>query len=570
MDIDYEMIPGLGRDEGYTGMDQNGESAGLVPNESSESNPDDEIPGLGGAQPASVSCLPEALTSVLDIPNEDVETVDLFATIDAAASTELPETSLELHMALLKLRKLGVFLHRPLPTFWRALIPRVVPQGLPPLISRLPTELLSTIFAFLVKSELYTKSRTPVQLSHECDGQRACARRKVAELYTERARMLPLEVAFCAKSGPRPNICACTLDLVLSIMPRTQGLSLHRTTEYALLPLSRVPAADKARLERLRVFLDQAIAKRPNTDLVAGFAASAPVLRHLCWHERIPPTGIPYARMTVLALERCPLNEEDVLRILRAAPALTVLDVNLFAAPSFSHPPLTHPTLQFFGLAGEDARDGLLSALSFPALRRLWMRTSERPVHVLWPVRNAEVWLAFLGRMVRGLEALELIDVPMGEETLLRSLMLPQLAGLRNLYVRGDTLIAGYDVFQLLRPDPVGSVAPALPNLRYLRLGLCRVCDGVVGQILQTRFEYGMPMSRVVIRFFGTCEEHSKDSAIFRQLSASQASKVICKFFAMIDSHLKKRHPAPERLDLWGGSKISDKFNSRLPSKQRF
>ncbi|KAL1692516.1 hypothetical protein GGG16DRAFT_101723 [Schizophyllum commune] len=503
MDVDYEMIPGLGRDEGYTGMDQNGESAGLVPNESSESNPDDEIPGLGGAQPASVSCLPEALTSDLDIPNEDVETVDLFATIDAAASTELPETSLELHMALLKLRKLGVFLHRPLPTFWRALIPRVVPQGLPPLISRLPTELLSTIFAFLVKAELSTKSRTPVQLSHVFGTWRATrwATRRSGPTSTSRSamasgpvlgeKMLPLEVAFCAKSGPRPNICACTLDLVLSIMPRTQSLSLHRTTEYALLPLSRAPAADKARLENLRVFLDQPIAKRPNTDLVAKFSASAPVLRHLYWHERIPPTGIPYARMTVLALAQ------------RGGRA-------------------------FFGLAGQGARDGLLSALSFPALRRLWMRTSKQPVHLLWPVRDAEVWLAFLGRMVRGLETLELIDVPMGEETLLRSLMLPQLAGLRNLYVQGDTLIAGYDVFQLLRPDPAGSVAPALPNLRDLRIGLCLVREGVVGQILQSRVEYGMPMSQVVVWFLGTNEEHSKDSAVFRQLSTSRATKLFC------------------------------------------
>ena len=200
------------------------------------------------------------------------------ATIDPVSIADLPETSIEVRTALLELRKLSNLPNGPLPTFWRALIPRVVPLGLPPLINRLPTELLSTIFAFLVEAELATESNAPVRLSHvcstwrftalgdaalwthvyvqECDGQRACARRKVAELYTERARMLPLEVAFCANTGPRPNICACTLDLVLSIMPRTQGLSLHRTTEYALLPLSRVPAADKARLENLRVFLD--------------------------------------------------------------------------------------------------------------------------------------------------------------------------------------------------------------------------------------------------------------------------------------------------------------------------
>ena len=130
------------------------------------------------------------------------------------------------------------------------------------------------------------------------------------------------------------------------------------------------------------------------------------------------------------------------------------------------------------------------------------MGISELPSRALRPVRDAEVWLAFLGRMTRGLESLELSEVRMDEETLLRSLMLPQLAGLRDLSVHGDTLISGYDLFQFLWPDPAGSVAPALPNLRKLRLGLCDVGDGVVGQILQSRFEYGMPMSRVFVCFF--------------------------------------------------------------------
>ncbi|KAL1729715.1 hypothetical protein EV714DRAFT_273405 [Schizophyllum commune] len=561
-------------------MDQNVEMAGLDPNgfaesddeiqESSsddgmqrsnpddwmqESNPNDQIPGLGGPQPASDSLLPAAaLTSALDIPSEDVEMIDLLATIDAAASAELPEPSSELRMALLELRKLGVLPNGHLPTYWCALIPRVVSLDPPPSINRLPTELLSTIFTFLVEAELATESHAPMRLSHvcstwratalgdaalwtrvnvqECDGQRACARRKVAELYMQRARMHPLEVVFSAMIGKprrRPEACPCTLDLVLANMPRTRSLSLRWTRAYALPPLSRVPPADMARLDSLSVSLDHFAARhQASTDLVARWAASAPALRELYWRERILPAGIPYARLTALALRRCPLSEEDALRILRDAPALKLLDVCLCAAHSSSHPPLTHPALRSFGLAAKGARDGLFGALSFPALRRLWVGISELPLRALRPVRDAEVWLAFLGRMTRGLESLELSEVRMEEETLLRSLMLPQLAGLRDLSVHGDTLIAGYDLFQFLWPDPAGSVAPALPNLRKLRLGLCQVGDGVVGQILQTRFEYGMPMSRVVVCFFGTCEEHSKDSAIFRQLSASQAMKVIC------------------------------------------
>ncbi|KAL1722964.1 hypothetical protein EV715DRAFT_287004 [Schizophyllum commune] len=572
MDVDYEMNPALGRDGGLEGMDLDDELAEMNANESSkpksddetqesnpddwmqesntddeiqESNPDDETPGLGGPQPASDSLLPAELTSALVIPNEDVETVDLFATVEPVSSAELPETSIVVRTALLELRKLGVLPHGPLPTFWRALIPRVVPLGLPPLINRLPTELLSTIFAFLVEAELATESHAPMRLSHvcstwratalgdaalwthvnvqECDGQRACAQRKVAELYTQRARMHPLEVVFSAIIGKprrRPEACPCTLDLVLANMPRTRSLSLRWTRAYALPPLSRVPHADMARLDSLSVSLDHFAARhRSNIDLVAQLVASAPALRELYWRERVLPAGVPYARLTALALRRCPLSEQDVLRILRDAPALKLLDVSLCAAHSSSHPPLTHPALQSFGLAAEGARDGLFGALSFPALRRLWVGISELPSRALWPVRDAEVWLAFLGRMTGGLESLELSEVRMEEETLLRSLMLPQLAGLRDLSVHGDTLIAGYDLFQFLWPDPAGSVAPALPKLRKLRLGLCQVGDGVVGQILQTRFEYGMPMSRVVVCFFGTCEEHSKDSAIFRQLS---------------------------------------------------
>ncbi|KAI5833325.1 hypothetical protein K523DRAFT_233173 [Schizophyllum commune Tattone D] len=599
MDGNYEMNPALGRDGGLTGMDQDEELAEMNPNESSGSNSDDETqesnsedgtPGLGGPQPASDSLLPAALGSALDIPYEDVEMVDLFATIDSVSSAELPETSSGLSMALLKLRKLGILPNGPLPTFWRALIPRVVPLGLPPLINRLPTELLSTIFAFLVEAELATESHAPVRLSHvcntwratalgdaalwahvhvqECDGQRACAKRKVAELYMQRARMHPLEVVFSAMIGKprrRPNACPCTLDLVLANMPRTRSLSLRWTRAYALPLLSRVAPADMARLDRLSVSLDHfASPYRSNIDLVAQLVASAPALRELYWRERVLPAGIPYARLTALALRRCPLNEGDVLRILRDAPALKLLEVSLFAAPSSSHPPLTHPALRSFGLAGEGARDGLFAALSFPALRQLWVGISELPSRALWPVRDAEVWLAFLGRMTRGLESLELSEVRMEEKTLLRSLMLPQLAGLRDLSVHGDTLIAGYDLFQFLRPDPAGSVAPALPNLRKLRLSLCDVGDGVVGQILQSRFEYGMPMSRVVIRFFGTCEEHSKDSAVFRQLSASRATKVYalqvlksrddgCKFFLRVHSRNQSDSPAPVHFNIGRG-----------------
>ncbi|KAL1692513.1 hypothetical protein GGG16DRAFT_51264 [Schizophyllum commune] len=592
MDVDYEMNSALGRDGGLTGMDLDEELAEMNANESSGSKSDDEIQEsrLGGPQPASVSLLPAAFTSALNIPNENIEMVDLFATVDPVSSEELPEISIEVRTALLELRKLGVLPHGPLPTFWRALIPRVFPLGLPPLINRLPTELLSTIFIFLVEAELATESHAPVRLSHvcstwrattlgdaalwtrvnvqECDGQRACAKRKVAELYMQRARMHPLEVVFSAIIGKprrRPNACPCTLDLVLANMPRTRSLSLRWTRAYALPPLSRVPPADMARLDRLSVSLDHfASPHRSNIDLVAQLVASAPALHELYWRERVLPAGIPYARLTALALRRCPLNEEDVLRILRDAPALKLLEVSLFAAPSSSHPPLTHLALQSFGLAGEGARDGLFAALSFPALRRLWVGISELPLRALWPVRDAEVWLAFLGRMTRGLESLELSEVRMEEKTLLRSLMLPQLAGLRDLSVHGDTLIAGYDLFEFLRPDPAGSVAPALPNLRKLRLSLCDVGDGVVGQILQSRFEYGMPMSRVVIRFFGTCEEHSKDSAVFRQLSASRATKVYalqvlksrddgCKFFLRVHSRNQSDSPAPVHFNIGRG-----------------
>ncbi|KAL1760282.1 hypothetical protein FB107DRAFT_203324 [Schizophyllum commune] len=619
------MVRGLGRDDGFIGIDRDGSadlyldgSADLDPDGSTDlepdgeiqdsndeiqgpndeiqdSNPDDEIQGFGGPQPASVN-LSAAPASVMDIPNEDVEMVDLHATIDPAASAELPEISSEPRMALLELRKLGILPNGPLPTFWRALIPRVVPLDLPPSINRLPTELLSTIFTFLVEAELATKSHTPMRLSHvcstwratalgdaalwthvnvqECDGQRACAQRKFAELYMQRARVHPLEVVFRAIVGKprrRPEACPCTLDLVLANLPRTRSLSLRWTRAYALPLLSRVPPADMARLHSLSVSLDHFAARQQaNTNLAARWAASAPALRELYWRERVLPAGIPYARLTALALRRCPLSEEDVLRVLRDAPALKLLDVCLCAAHSSLHPPLTNPALQSFGLAAEGARDGLFGALSFPALRRLRVGISELPSRALWPVRDAEVWLAFLGRMTSGLESLELSEVRMKEETLLRSLMLPQLAGLRDLSVYGDTLIAGYDLFQFLWPDPAGSVAPALPNLRKLRLGLCQVGDGVVGQILQSRFECGMPMSRVVIRFFGTSEEHSKDSAVFRQLSASRASKVMyvpqvlksgddsCKFFnfSMVDSHKKSDNPAPERLDLWGGSNL--------------
>ncbi|KAI5897040.1 uncharacterized protein SCHCODRAFT_02570438 [Schizophyllum commune H4-8] len=574
MDADYG-ISGLWRDDGFAWVDQDEDLAESDPDESAESTPNVEIPRLGGRQRVSFSLLPAALTRVLDIPNEDAELVDFLGMINPEASATLLETSFGLRSALLKLRKLGILPNGPLPTFWRALLPRAVPLGLPPLIDRLPTELLSTIFIFLVEAELATKSHTSVRLSHvcstwratalgeaalwthvnvrECDGQWQCARRRVAELYTQRAQMLPLDVAFDAPFGiPRqgPDVCPCTLDLVLTNMPRTRSLSLFWTHEYALRPLSRVPPADKERLESLSVTLDDfTAAHRANTDLVARFAASAPVLRELYWRERALPAGIPYARMTALALGRCPLSEEDVLWILRYAPALTQLNVNLFAARSFSHAPLTHRALQSFRLAGEGTRNGLFSALSFPALRYLWVGTSEQASRALWPDRDAEVWLAFLGRMVRGLESLDLSEVLMEEETLLRSLMLPQLAGLRNLSVQGDTLIAGYDLFQLLRPNPAGSIAPALPNLQKLTLSLCEVRDGVVGRILQSRFEYGMPMSWVVITFLGTYAEHSKDSAMFRQLSASRATNMVyapqvltpdeefCKFILVVNTH---------------------------------
>ncbi|KAL1663684.1 hypothetical protein GGF50DRAFT_89148 [Schizophyllum commune] len=523
MDVDYEMNPALGRDGGLTGMDLDEELAEMNANESSGSKSGDEIQGSSSDDGIQESNPDDGIQE--SNPDDEIQ--------ESNTDDEIQESNPDDETP-----GLGS--------------PQPASDSLLP--AALPTELLSTIFIFLVDSELATESHMPVRLSHvcstwratalgdaalwarvnvqECDGQRACAKRKVAELYMQRARMHPLEVAFSAIIGKprrRPNACPCTLDLVLANMPRTRSLSLRWTRAYALPLLSRVAPADMARLDRLSVSLDHfASPYRSNIDLVAQLVASAPALRELYWRERVLPAGIPYARLTALALRRCPLNEEDVLRILRDAPALTLLEVSLFAAHSSSHPPLTHPALQSFGLAGEGARDGLFAALSFPALRHLWVGISELPSRALWPVRDAEVWLAFLGRMTRGLEFLELSEVRMEEKTLLRSLMLPQLAGLRDLSVHGDTLIAGYDLFEFLRPDPAGSVAPALPNLRKLRLSLCDVGDGVVGQILQSRFEHGMPMSRVVIRFFGTCEEHSKDSAVFRQLSASRATKVLC------------------------------------------